>query len=81
MGSTGKSTLEHINPAATGIAHCRVRKLLNADLVECMMGNIGCMWALPFGDSYFCKHPSAKQFADSNQTFQMNTLPESGSPI
>ena len=37
---------------------CRTRILGGTDLAECLMNTMGCKWALPFGETRFCKHPS-----------------------
>ena len=63
---TGESTTPHKHDC--DCQHCRKHILGGTDLVECMMEGIGCQWALYFGTTRFCKHPSAKQFADSDGT-------------
>jgi len=47
--------------------NCRTRSAGNTGLVECLMKTIGCPWVSSLGDTRYCKHPSAKQFVDSNQ--------------
>ena len=34
----------------------------NTGLVECLTKKIDCPWALIFGNTRFCNHPSAKEF-------------------
>ena len=44
--------------------NCHVCKVDDIDLVECLeKKKIECQWILPFGDSNFCKHPLAKEYA------------------
>ena len=45
---------------------CRVRVIGNTMLAECLT-EMPCHFRAPFADRYFCKHPSAKQFAIPNQ--------------
>ena len=48
-------------------SECRVHIVGGTDLAECQMEGKWCKWALYFGTTRFCKHPSAKQFASPNQ--------------
>jgi len=51
----------------TGSFTCRTRRAGDTGLVECLMKTIGCPWVLCFGDTRYCKHPSAGQSAKLNQ--------------
>lgn len=63
---------EQINPENPTFPHkditCRTRLFDSTDLTECMMEVIRCQWAVPFGGTIFCNHPSAMQFVDSIQS-------------
>ena len=63
---------EQVNPENPTTPHkdistCRTRLLGGTDLVECLIGEFSCQWAVPFGYTNFCKHPSAGQFVNSTQ--------------
>jgi hypothetical protein len=47
--------------------NCRTRSAGDTGLMECLMKTIGCPWVSSLGDTRYCKHPSVKQFVDSNQ--------------
>ncbi len=46
--------------------NCRTRKFVS-DLMECTTQIDYCKWALPYGDTRFCTHTSAKMFDESNK--------------
>lgn len=49
---------------------CLMRIVTDTGLENCLMEAIRSQWATPFGDSSYCKHPSAQQvvnFVNSNQ--------------
>ena len=48
---------------------CLVHIVSGTDLVECQMERKWCKWALYFGTTRFCKHPSAKQFTNLHKSY------------
>ncbi len=50
-----------------GCTNCRTHAYAATDLMECGMNKVWCPRMMYFGDMRFCAHPSAKQFASSNQ--------------
>lgn len=67
MDTKNASAQQPDNHPENDCQNCRMRIVVDTDLVECLMEIIRCKWASPFGDTRFCKHPSAKQFALSRQ--------------
>lgn len=67
MDSKNTPAQQPRNQQEHGWNGCQVRMVGDTDLVECLQEIIRCKWALPFGDAYYCKHPSAKQYAFSSQ--------------
>ena len=56
------------NPESDEIHDCKnclINLVTNTDLVECKMDKLKCQWEQYFGNTRFCKHPSAKEFATS----------------
>lgn len=47
--------------------NCQTRSVGDTGLLECATNIIGCQWALAFGNTRFCKHPSKQQFDFSSQ--------------
>ena len=47
------------------ISNCRVRWSI-AGMAECMVPNLLCPCKLSYGNSRFCRHPMAKQIAESS---------------
>jgi hypothetical protein len=41
--------------------NCRKRRIGDTCMVECLMGETGCQWAMLIEDAHYCKHPSAKR--------------------
>ncbi len=56
------------HPLGSEIFNCQTRRAGGTGLVECLMKTIGCPWALSFGDTRYCKHPSVKKLADPDQS-------------
>lgn len=46
--------------------HCQKRRIGDTCMVECLMGVIGCQWAMFIEDAHYCMHSSAKQFITSS---------------
>lgn len=46
--------------------NCRIHLVTSTDVAVCLEVNLMCQWVVPFGDRYYCKHPSTKNFAISN---------------
>jgi hypothetical protein len=68
--SSGSTTIQNANidhDPENDCQGCQVHILGGTDLAECSMDRKWCRWAMYFGTTRFCKHPSAKQFANSNQ--------------
>lgn len=66
MTSKNNSIRQPSNPPEYDSLNCRKRRVGDTCMVECLMGVIGCQWAMLIEDAYYCKHSSAKRSLASN---------------
>jgi len=58
---TSKTTTSHLE---IDFQNCLKSRLGGSGLVKCLMEVTSCQWAMAFGYSRFCNHPSTKQFVN-----------------